>query len=119
MESLEPDPMRVAACTASVMSQIRQQRLAHRLRPRRRSWLAAAAAVVVTFAGVGAWWLSRGEQHPAPTVAVEAKDVASPETLPPRVQVDMLGEGVRVYQFADEGDDGTAVYYIVNPALES
>lgn len=111
--------MRVAAATASVMSQIRQQRLAHRLHPRRRFWLAAAAAVAVTFAGVGGWWLSRGDQHSAPTAAVEAKDATSPNPLPPRVQVDMPGEGIRVYQFADEGNEGTAVYYIVNPALES
>jgi len=31
----------------------------------------------------------------------------------------MAGEGVRVYQFAQEDDADTAVLYIVNPALES
>lgn len=119
IESPEPDPIQVAACTASVMSQIRQQRLARRLHPRRRTWLAVAAVVVIALAGVGGWWLSRSDQHPTPTAAVEANDTTSPEPLPPRVHVDMPGEGVRVYHFADEGNDGTAVYYIVNPALES
>ncbi len=31
----------------------------------------------------------------------------------------MTDEGVRVYQYADDQDSNTAVYYIVNPALES
>jgi hypothetical protein len=34
------------------------------------------------------------------------------------VEVDMNGDDVRVYQFATEEDTDTAVYFIVNPALE-
>ncbi len=30
----------------------------------------------------------------------------------------MAGEDVRVYQFATGNDDDTAVYFIVNPAME-
>jgi hypothetical protein len=30
----------------------------------------------------------------------------------------MAGEDVRVYQFAADDDDDTAVYFIVNPAME-
>jgi hypothetical protein len=30
----------------------------------------------------------------------------------------MAGEEVRVYQFAAEKDDDTAVYFVVNPAME-
>jgi hypothetical protein len=34
------------------------------------------------------------------------------------VEVEMAGEEVRVYQFATDGDTNTAVYFIVDPALE-
>ena len=32
--------------------------------------------------------------------------------------MEMPGEDVRVYQFATDGDADTAVYFIVDPALE-
>jgi hypothetical protein len=30
----------------------------------------------------------------------------------------MAGDDVRVYQFANDGDNDTAVYFIVDPSLE-
>jgi len=30
----------------------------------------------------------------------------------------MAGEEVRVYQFATDEDDDTAIYFVVNPAME-
>jgi anti-sigma factor RsiW len=119
MEAPVPDSDRVAACTASVMAQIRQKRLARGLRPHRRRWLAAAAAVLVAIAGGTGWWLAQNDRQSSPAAAVEARDESDSDALPPRVQVNMPGEGVRVYQFADDENHNTAMYYIVNPALES
>ncbi len=51
--------------------------------------------------------------------AIEARGDERSTPPPPQVQVDMTDEGVRIYQYADDGDSSTAVYYIVNPALES
>ena len=121
VEAPAPDPDRVAACTASVMAQIRQQRLARELRPRGRWWLAAAAAaaLAVVVGGTG-WWVASNDRPTVPPSAVEARDSAGEVAAPPpRVQVNMPGEGVRVYQFADDTNHNSAVYYIVNPALES
>ena len=44
----EPSPREVEDCVAGVAALIRQDRLSRQLRPRRRPWLAAAAAGVVT-----------------------------------------------------------------------
>jgi hypothetical protein len=44
--------------------------------------------------------------------------VAEAPSSPPRIEVDMVGEGVRVYQYADQQDGDTAVTFIVNPQLE-
>ena len=120
IETRAPDPDRVAACTASVMAQIRQQRLGRGLRPHRRRWLAAAAALLTAVVGGAGWWFA-GNDRPSPpgAAAVEARDASGSDALPPRVQVNMPDEGVRVYQFADDENRNTAVYYIVNPALES
>jgi hypothetical protein len=49
---------------------------------------------------------------------VEARRDAELLSSPPTVEVDMAGEEVRVYQFANEADTDTAVYFIVDPALE-
>ena len=107
----------VESCVGAVTAQIRQQRLSRRLYGRRRPWLAAAAAMVMVV-GAGLVWTSifgGGENLPA-TVAETV--VEQPATTPPTVEVDMPGEDVRVYQFADEETDDRAVYFIVNPALE-
>lgn len=112
------DLARVEACAAAVTAQIRQQRLAGRLEARRRPWLAAAAAAVLVLGGAAVWQLlpGGGEMPPSASggVGTEKGDISEP----PTVEVEMSGENVRVYQFADDDDTDTAVYFIVNPALE-
>ena len=108
----------VEACAAAVTARIRQQRLARRLHRRRRPWLAAAAAVVIMIAGGLSWKVMlTGVETPIPPRAeTDSRDNA--RSAPPTVEVEMAGEEVRVYQFAADDDDDTAVYFIVNPAME-
>ncbi len=116
----EASSARVEACTRAVLSQVRQRRLERRLGSRRRPWLAAAAAAVLAL-GAAAIWGVTGLVS-APEVATPAPGfvgAAAHDAPPPKVEVDMVGEGVRVYQFAQDDDADTAVLYIVNPALES
>lgn len=111
----EPDPGRVEDITRAVLMQVRQQRLQRRL-GHRRSWLAAAAAVVVSLIGIAGWrLLAPGDASEPAAVAAQVAEAPSP---PPRIEVDMAGEGVRVYQYADQQDGDTAVTFIVNPQLE-
>ena len=114
-------PARVEACTEAVLAQVRQRRLERRLGARRRPWIAAAAAAVVMIGGAMVWTLTGG--HPGTAVDTPTTEfvgaAADATPPPPRVEVDMIGEGVRVYQFAQESDADTAVLYVVNPALES
>jgi len=113
----EPAAARVEEMTQAVLGQIRQQRLEQRLDRRRQPWLAAAAAVVLSLLAVTGWrLLAPNEAGQAPTPdEVQVADAPSP---PPRVEVDMTGEGVRVYQYADQQDADTAVTFIINPELE-
>jgi len=112
----DPDPARVEDVTRAVVAQIRQQRLRRRL-VHRQPWLAAAAAVVLTLIVVAGWRLLApgGGSEPAPAVDAQVAEAPSP---PPRIEVDMAGEGVRVYQYADQQDADTAVTFIVNPQME-
>jgi anti-sigma factor RsiW len=111
----EPDPARVEELARSVMAQVRQQRMQRRL-GHRPAWLAAAAAVVLALVGIAGWRLLSPGTATAPAVtAARAAEAPSP---PPRIEVDMAGEGVRVYQYADQQDGDTAVIFIVNPQLE-
>ncbi len=111
-------PVRVEACAAAVTAQIRQQRLSSRLRHRRRPWLAAAAAVVVAVSGGLAWRTVLDDGVPSTRPEIEAQVESDPEIAPPTVEVEMAGDDVRVYQFATDDDDDTAVYFVVNPAME-
>lgn len=113
-----PDRARVEQCTAEVLGQIRQQRLARRLAPMRRGWLAAAAAVIMAIAAAAVWQLAPVEEQQAPAGVAEAGDSGRPQP-PPRLQVNMPDEGVRVYQFATSDSQDSAVYFVVNPALDS
>jgi hypothetical protein len=120
-----PDPRRVDACADAVSALIRQERLKTRLRRSSRPWLAAAAAVLVlTCAGL-IWRLLPGHAaagpvpQATPVAAVMAEEPASGRQPPPQVEVDMPGDGVRIYHFASDEDANTAVLFIVNPALES
>jgi len=108
----------IEGCAAAVTAQIRQQRLARSLSRRRRPWLAVAAAVVIMIAGGLSWKVLLGRvETPIPAAAeIHLHDDA--RSVPPTVEVEMAGEDVRVYQFAADEDDNTAVYFIVNPAME-
>jgi predicted anti-sigma-YlaC factor YlaD len=108
----------IEACAAAVTAQIKQQRLARNLSSRRRPWLAMAAAAIIMIAGGLSWKVLRGSvETPIPTAAeIHLHDDA--RSVPPTVEVEMAGEDVRVYQFAVDEDDDTAVYFVVNPAME-
>ncbi len=116
-ESRAVETRRVEECARSVVHQIRQQRLELRLRGRRQPWLAAVAAMLLVVGGGVVWRLLPGTAPP-PVASGTAADSATGEAQePPSIEVEMAGEDVRVYQFAtDDGD--TAVYYVVNPAME-
>jgi len=119
LEPRSPDSMRVEECAHNVLAQIRQDRIARRLRWRRRPWLAAAAAVVVAI-GAGTAWQLTSTDDIAPSAEVTGSTGAGIEKQPPpRVRVEMQDKGLRVYQFAEDDDENSAVYFIVNPALES
>ena len=113
------DPARSKEMAAAVLAQIHGRRLERRLARRRHPWLAAAAAVMVVV-GAGTVWRMTADAPEQPVAAGPAAVGAGLETEPPRAEVDMEGAGVRVYQFADQsGERDRAVYYVVNPALES
>ena len=104
-------------CVAGVSAGIRQDRLERRLRGRRRPWMAAAAAAVMVVSGGIAWRAMTGGGGSLPAAA-EASRQLEKRISPPSVEVETAGEEVRVYQFATDGDADTAVYFIVDPALE-
>lgn len=125
----DPSPERIEACVASVVAGVRQERLQKQLRPSRRPWLAAAAAVMVAIIASTAWFMrsngadegvvlqadANGIEVSAPAIVEETPAPAEP---PPRVEVDMVQEEVRVYQYAIGDDDNTGAVFIVNPAME-
>ena len=116
-ENPPTDSSRAEACAAAVTGQIRQERLTRRLHGRRRPWLAAAAAVMIAIGGAAVWQLRPGGGGETPVLSLDAGTGVEQGVAPPTVEVEMPGGDVRVYQFANEDDD-TAVYFIVNPALE-
>jgi predicted anti-sigma-YlaC factor YlaD len=121
----EPEPARVAACATAVNALIRHQRLERRLRTDRRPFLAAAAAVILMVTGALVWRslsappMGTAAAPPTPAVVSATSETAPSLQPPPEVEVDMAGEGVRVYHFASDEDSNTAVLFIVNPAMES
>ncbi len=121
----EPDGARVAACATAVTALIRHERLGRRLRRDRRPYLAAAAAVLLLLTGALVWRSLSAPAAgttavlPTPIAAGTATTAGPSPQPPPQVEVDMPGEGVRVYHFASEENSNTAVLFIVNPALES
>jgi predicted anti-sigma-YlaC factor YlaD len=127
-EPTPPESERIEACVTAVMAGIRRERLERRLRPSRRPWLAAAAAVVIAVVAAS-WWYLAPSATDVPA-AVQADVVADSEdgttvdteaplrVEPPRVEVDMTQEEVRVYRYAIGDDDSTGAVFIVNPAME-
>lgn len=125
----EPPGDRVEACVAAVVAGVRQERLERRLRSTRRPWLAAAAAVLLAVGSSAAWWLTRDDGAAPTPLQAEVVEVGSPDPEaveavpppaepPPRVEVDMTQEEVRVYQYAIGDDATTGAVFIVNPAME-
>jgi predicted anti-sigma-YlaC factor YlaD len=110
-------PESIEACVAAVTGRIRQDRVERRLHRRRRPWLAAAAAAVMVVSGGLAWRTMIGVER-AGSPAAETEQGVDARVTPPSVEVEVAGEEVRVYQFATDGDSDTAVYFIVDPALE-
>jgi hypothetical protein len=80
--------------------------------------MAAAAAAIVMVSGGLAWRTVIGGWSGTLRPAVEAQREPELQKSPPTVEVEMPGEEVRVYQFANDEDGDTAVYFIVDPALE-
>jgi predicted anti-sigma-YlaC factor YlaD len=114
----QADADRVEACAQAISAHVRQSRLARRLGARRRPLLAAAAALVVVIGG-GIVWRVVGIGHHVPPAAISAAGTESAATpAPPTVEIDMAGEDVRVYRFATDDNQDTAVYFVVNPAME-
>lgn len=128
-EGREPSSDRIEACVAAVVAGVRQDRLRRRLRPSRRPWLAAAAVIVIAVGAIVAWWMSgrnvggtqalqadaRDAEISSPEVAEQAPKVVEP---PPRVEVEMTQDEVRIYQYAIGDDGNTGAVFIVNPAME-
>jgi anti-sigma factor RsiW len=123
----QPSAERVEACVTAVMAGIRRERLERRLRPSRRPWLAAAAAVLVAVVAASWWWIGPGggaePSDPGAAIAVAESETAPVESAPPlieppRVEVDMTQEEVRVYRYAIGDDTSTGAVFIVNPSLE-
>jgi hypothetical protein len=111
----DADSEQIRRCVDSVSAMIRQDALGRRLRWRPRLRLGAAAAALVSVLG-GAMWMTGFRQHD-PVVAEEYELHEKLPVVRPEVEFDMDGEGVRIYQLAD--DDDTAVWFVVNPDLES
>jgi anti-sigma factor RsiW len=125
----EPSRDRIEACVTAVVAGVRQDRLQQRLRHSRRRWLAAAAAVVLAVIVGAAWWINAGGSGETPTLQADAHESAAADPVaeapapsvvepPPRVEVDMQQEEVRVYQYAIGDDASTGAVFIVNPAME-
>jgi anti-sigma factor RsiW len=132
----QPPADRIEACVTGVMAGIRQERLQQKLRPAsRRPWLAAAAAVVCAVLVGAVWWISYGRPTDSPMLQADAQPVKAAESVevdapvesaqsraatepPPRVEVEMSQEEVRVYQYTIGDDQSTGAVFIVNPGME-
>jgi len=109
----------VDVCLANLNSMIRQEKLKRRMGHSSKWWYAAAAAV---FLMISANFLPRfspeaglGQRAEAvPTVVVSDQH----EVQPPRMDIDMARDGLRIYQFADAGDENAVAYFIVDESLE-
>ena len=125
----EPSAERIEACVGAVVAGIRQERLQQQLKPSRRPWMAAAAVIVLAVIASTMWWINNGQpaaenEMVAEATAVEVVEPApageSPTLTepPPRAEIDMTQEEVRVYQYAVGDNGSTGAVFIVNPAME-
>jgi anti-sigma factor RsiW len=113
-----PAAGQVEACAAAVTARIRQDRLQNRLNRRRLPWLAAAAATIVAVSGGLAWRVMTGGGEAILQPSADTLRKVEEQTIPPTVEVETDGDEVRVYRFTTDDDANTAVYFIVDPALE-
>ncbi len=117
----EPSAEQVGSCVGAVIAIIHQDRLRRRIRKPGWRWMAAAAAAVVAVGAGLAWWASQpdfeegGMLFSQGGVSVAAHREGPP---PPHVEVEIPGGDVRVYRFANAGDNNTAVVYIVKESLD-
>jgi len=113
------DQAGVEACLANVSSMIRQEKLKKRMGHPEKWWYAAAAAV---FLMISASFIPRFSIETAPGRTAETVPtvVASDHggTQPPRMDIDMARDGLRIYQFADSSDENAVAYFIVDESLE-
>ncbi len=107
----------VEECVSSVTARIRHDRLERRLHRHRRPWLAAAAAAIIVVGGGLAWRGMTGYGIPSRPNAESSRNLDL-KTPPPSIEVEMESETVRVYQFAADDDSDSAMYFIVDPAME-
>jgi len=125
----EPPQDRIETCVTSVIAGIRRERLEKRLQPSRRPWFAVAAVIVVAIIAATVWWLNTGQTGQMSPLQANAVEIEAGEPVadgeaavtsepPPRVEVDMNNEEVRVYQYAIGDDTTTGAVFIVNPAME-
>ncbi len=111
------DTEAVEACVSSITARIRHDRLERRLSRNRRPWLAAAAAAIIVVGGGIAWLGMTGNGIPSRSSAESFRNLEA-KTPPPSVEVEMESETVRVYQFAADDNSDSAMYFIVDPAME-
>lgn len=125
----EPREERIEACVTAVMAGVRQEKLERQLKPGRRPWLAAAAAVVLAVIASTVWWVNSGGPGETPALQADAQLVETADQTvvedapavvepPPRVEIEMPQEEVRVYQYAIGDDASTGAVFIVNPSME-
>jgi len=117
---VKTDDRVVNECAEAVDALIRQERLRRRLASPSRGWLAAAAVFVIVLGGGLLWRVAPwGVDSQAPAIAVaEPQSQAEGVAPPPRLEVEMPDNGVRVYQFAGSDSETTAVYFVVNEEME-
>lgn len=109
----------VERCLRDLGAMIRQERLRKRIRRPQRWWYAAAAAMLLVLSA--GFFRARLESPSSLVAASEVQPtagVASDQSQPPRMDLEMTHEGLRVYQFADTEDGNSAAYFIVDKDLE-
>ncbi len=117
---MKADERAADQCADAVAALIRQDRLHRQLAPSPRRWLAVAAVCVIVLGGGLVWRMAPwGADVQAPAVVAED----SPGSIegsdpPPRVEVEMPGSEVRIYQYAGSDTETTAAFFVVNEKLE-
>lgn len=116
------DRLRVDACVANVGALIRQESLKQRIHRPTKWWVAAAAAVLLMISA-GVFRATAPGSTPL-LASTDATSTAKPakttpeKVQPPRMDLDMTRDGLRMYQFAGSGDENSAAYFIVDENLE-